>query len=96
MHLIGAKSSFIRGPFLLRALLLGVLSGLIAFGILFVAIYALDQYLNEFDIHLHVYHSIELNIALIVGMLLIGGMIGFFSTFMAVSKYLKMRLEDLY
>lgn len=96
MQLIGAKSSFIRGPFLIRALLLGILSGLIAFGVLFIMIYALDQYLNEFDIHLHVYHSIELNIALIAGMLLIGAMIGFFSTFIAVSKYLKMRLEDLY
>ena len=50
MQLIGAKSSFIRGPFLVRALILGLIAGLIAYGLLYVIIAGLDYYLNDFDI----------------------------------------------
>jgi cell division transport system permease protein len=96
MQLIGAKPSFIRKPFLVRAVLLGLLSGVIAAFLLFVTIWGLDQYLDEFDVHLHIYHTLEVVVLLFLAMLLIGALIGLASTTMAVNKYLKMKLEDLY
>lgn len=96
MQLIGAKSSFIRGPFLMRAFWLGLLSGLLAAGLLFIVVVGLDQYLDDFDVHLHIYSSPTLIFGLFGGMVLMGCIIGFMSTYMAVSKYLKMKLEELY
>lgn len=96
MQLIGAKSSFIRQPFLIRALLLGLLSGVISFLLLSGFVYVLDYNLKDFDIHLHVYKSNILIMLLAVIMIISGALIGFLSTFMAISKYLKMKLDDLY
>lgn len=96
MQLIGAKASFIRWPFLSRAIWLGLLSGLLAAFILFLIIHGMDQYLDNFDVHLHVYGSMELIGGLFLSMVLIGCFIAFISTYMAVNKYLKMKLEELY
>jgi cell division transport system permease protein len=96
MQLMGAKSSFIRWPFLRRAIFLGLLSGVLSVLILFVIVNGLDQFLDEFDVHLHIYNTPILIFGLVAGMILIGCIIGFISTYVAVSKYLKMRLEELY
>ncbi|HTF81496.1 MAG TPA: permease-like cell division protein FtsX [Cytophagales bacterium] len=96
MQLIGAKSSFIRWPFLKRALWLGLIAGLLAATTLFLIINGLDRYLDDFDIHLHIYGSPELILGLFSSMVLVGCIIGFLSTYMAVNKYLKMKLEELY
>ncbi len=96
MQLVGATNNFIRWPFLKRALVYGFTAGCIASALIFTLIQTADYYLEGFDIQLHVFTENK-HIWFLCGiMLLIGSIIGFFSTIVAVNKYLHMKLEDLY
>ncbi|MDH5366974.1 MAG: permease-like cell division protein FtsX [Cyclobacteriaceae bacterium] len=92
MQLVGATSGFIRKPFLYRSSVYGLFGGIIAsallFGLLQYAYARIEdlQLLQDFN-----------NLIIMFGFLLIGGIIiGFFSTYRAINKYLKMSLDDLY
>jgi cell division transport system permease protein len=92
MQLVGATRMFIQGPFLRRATWQGLASGVLAALILV----ALLQYA-----YLEVKELQLLRDDLRMGLLLlvvvgIGVGIGFLSSARAVSKYLKMSLDDLY
>lgn len=92
MQLVGAKGNFIRKPFLYRSSLFGLLGGLFASGILF----GLIQYANSKIEDLRQLQDIN-SMAILFGvLLLLGVIIGFFSTYRAINKYLKMSLDDLY
>jgi len=92
MQLVGAKSSFIKKPFLLRAVSYGFLSGAIASGLLFV----LMQYASNRIQELGVLQDIKQALILMCLLLGLGILIGFTSTYRAINKYLKMSLDDLY
>lgn len=96
MQLVGATNNFIRWPFLKRALIYGSSAGCIASALIFTLIRTADYYLEGFDIQLHVFTENQYIWFLCGIMLLIGSIIGFFSTLTAVNKYLHMKLEDLY
>lgn len=92
MQLVGATSSFIQRPFLYRASLHGFLAGVLAtvllVGILFYAnnqVPDLTSLQNTNDL-----------LFLFLFIITLGFIIGLFSTFRAVSKYLKYSLDDLY
>lgn len=92
MQLVGATDRFIRGPFLLRAVFYGFLSGLLAdvslYGLIVYGnsrIENLDELQNQTDIML-----------LFGGLLILGTLVGYLSTFRAVKKYLKLSLDELY
>jgi len=92
MQLVGATRMFIQGPFLRRATWQGLASGVVAALILV----ALLQYA-----YLEVKELELLRDDLRIGLLLlavvgVGVGIGFLSSARAVSKYLKMSLDDLY
>jgi cell division transport system permease protein len=92
MQLVGATSWFIQKPFLIRALLQGFMSGVIAVlllaAILKVAYTELPQ-LAQLANH-------KVNILIFVSLLLVGSILGFLSSYRAIRKYLNMSLDELY
>ena len=92
MQLVGATRFFIRGPFLRRATWQGITSGVLAALVLL----ALLQYA-----YLEVGPLRQLRDDVLIGGVLLavvalGVVIGFFSSYWAVNKYLKGSLDDLY
>ncbi|MCU0417217.1 MAG: permease-like cell division protein FtsX [Cytophagaceae bacterium] len=92
MQLVGARPYFIRKPFIVRAAWQGGLSGIFAALFLFGCL----QYLFLEIPELQLLFQLEPTLYLYGGLILTGVMIGFFSSFVAVSKYLNVRLDDLY
>lgn len=92
MQLVGAKPSYIRKPFLMQSILQGAVSALIGIALLMTLFYALNNMLNSFEIS----YSLETFLLLVVSLLGIGIIITFISTWFALNKYLRMKLDDLY
>lgn len=92
MQLVGATSAFVRKPFLVQAIRNGLISAMIALVLLVTVFYALNNTLE----------TIELTFSLINLLILIGGLIAtgvfitFVSTWFALNKYLRMKLDKLY
>ena len=92
MQLVGATRWFIQGPFLLRSLVQGMISGVIASVLLFVLMdfaYGELKELNELRQDNLVY-------LIYASLVVVGSLIGFLSSYRAVSTYLKMSLDELY
>ena len=92
MQLVGAKASFIISPFVRRAGMQGLLSGLIASMILFALLTYANSVIEELK-QLQSINELLMLFAFIVGL---GTVIGMISTYKAVKKYLKMTLDELY
>ncbi|MCH2229726.1 MAG: permease-like cell division protein FtsX [Crocinitomicaceae bacterium] len=92
MQLVGATSGYIRRPFLIQAIGIGVLSGLIAMALLFGMFYALNNLVDSLEIT----YSIQMFLILLGSLLIIGVIITYISTWFALNKYLRMKLDDLY
>jgi len=92
MKLIGAERSFIRGPFLVEAIVYGFFAALIAtglgFGLLMVASPALQSYSINIQPTMEVL-TYYLGFVLLA-MILIGGIIGTISSLLATRRYLKL------
>ncbi len=92
MRLVGAKISYIRKPFLLKSLLQGAVSGLLACGALYVSL----QYMKEKFIHIFSALDNLLTLYVLVGTLLFGMFICFMCTLFVVRKISSMENDDLY
>jgi len=92
MQLVGAKSSFIRKPFLKRSFTYGAVSGLIASGLL----YGILTFANQKVERLEELQQIEMILLLFVLLITLGAVISYTSTARAMNKYLKMSLDELY
>ncbi|MEJ8755690.1 permease-like cell division protein FtsX [Pontibacter sp. H259] len=92
MQLVGATGFFIQRPFLNRAAWQGVMSGVIASALLF----ALMQYAYTQIEELKELRNHEQTYILMGGLLVIGCIIGFLSSYRAVRKYLRLSLDELY
>ncbi|MFB9862606.1 cell division protein FtsX [Rufibacter immobilis] len=92
MQLVGATSFFIQRPFLNRAIFQGLVSGALASVLLF----ALLQYAYHEIAELYLLRDEQQMLILMVSILLLGGILGFFSSYRAVKKYLRSSLDDLY
>ena len=107
MQLVGAKSSFIKRPFLVNSLLLGFSSGIIA-ALLFIGmIYVLWQFSPEMLFGDSAVESITLAgganqndfkiFAILFGCIVLGGMaISYLSTSLALRKYIRIKTDNLY
>lgn len=91
MKLIGAEKSFIRGPFVVEAIVYGFIAALIATGLAIGAIYAVRPTLIEYQIN--VQPTIDLITYYLAFVLLvmiaIGAFIGIVSSLLATRRYLK-------
>ncbi|WP_426059505.1 cell division protein FtsX [Hymenobacter sp. B1770] len=92
MQLVGATPLFIQQPFLRRATWQGLASGMLA-ALLLVA---LLQYAYLEIEPLRLLRDDFRLAVLLLGVVALGVIIGFFSSVRAVHKYLKMSLDDLY
>lgn len=92
MQLVGAKPSYIRKPFLIQSILQGLVSALIGLALLMTLFYSLNNVIETFEIS----YSLESFLLLSTSILLIGIVITFVSTWFALNKYLRMKLDDLY
>ncbi|QNF35012.1 ABC transporter permease [Adhaeribacter swui] len=92
MQLVGATSGFIQKPFMNRAIFQGLISGLLASGMLLgLLTYAYYQ-INE----LYLLRD-ETKLIILAGILVLLGMvIGFISSYRAVRKYMRLSLDELY
>ncbi len=92
MQLVGATRGFIRKPFLIRALVFGMLAGTVASGIL----YALVQYTKATIEGFALLENQSMMILLFASLIVIGGILSVLSTLRAVNRYLNMSLDELY
>jgi cell division transport system permease protein len=92
MQLVGATSGYIRRPFLLQAVGIGALSGTIAMALLFGLFYALNNLMESIEIT----YTFQTFLILLGSLLMIGIVITYVSTWFALNKYLRMKLDDLY
>ena len=92
MQLVGATKSFIRKPFLTYGILHGLLGGLIAVILLLLTLYFAQQQVPEMII-LRDWFEFSL---VFMGVIGIGVLISGLSTYFAVSKFLRLKIYDLY
>jgi len=92
MQLVGATSSFIQRPFLYRSMFYGFIAGVLAC----VVIYGLTTYMNSIIEGLSELQDVR-GFAILYSIILVMGIIvGYFSSLKAIRKYLKMSLDELY
>jgi len=91
MKLVGATNWFIRWPFFIEGLLLGILGSIIPIALIFTGYYFLDQnsaMINQFEfISILPFHPFVWQLSGIV--ILIGAVIGVWGSIMSVRKFLK-------
>jgi len=92
MQLVGATRWFVIKPFVLRGIGNGLISGLVAV----VALAALVWYVQQKLTTLLVVSDLAIFAAIFAGIILLGVLISGVSTYLAVRKYLKMQLDELY
>jgi len=92
MQLVGATRGFIRGPFIMYGLIHGLIAGLIAIILLVLTLYFAQQQIPELVI---LKNYFEFGIVFL-GVIGVGILISTTSTYFAVTKYLKLKIYDLY
>jgi len=92
MQLVGARHSFIRKPFVLRGIGNGLVAAFIAIGLIVTFLYYLQQQFPE----LINFKDVELYGALFIIVVILGIIISWISTNLAVRKYLRIETGDLY
>ena len=92
MKLVGASWGFIRRPFLMRNLGIGVASGLLANSVIGVGIYTLLRYEPQLS------HLFSFPILGLVGgsVMLFGLLITIFCAYVSINRFLRMKAGDLY
>lgn len=92
MQLVGAKGSFIRRPFIVQAIIQGVLSAIFGLFLLVLVFYTSNNIFDTFEISF----SHDSFIVLAGAMLTLGIFMTVMSTWFALNKYLRMSIDDLY
>lgn len=92
MKNVGAKRSFIKRPFLIQAVIQGLISGLLAIGILSGVLYFLSKDFSQ----LYKMMNPALVIYLFGGVLLFGILLCLVSTLRVLNKVLSLPADDLY
>lgn len=92
MQMVGATKSFIRRPFLLRSMLLGLIGGVLAVITLVAVLVNIETAYPGLD----VFNQIELTILVLAAVLGMGILITWISTYFATQRFLNLRTDDLY
>ena len=92
MQLVGATQNFIRKPFLTYGILHGLFAGLIAVILLLLTLYLAQQQVPEMII-LRNWFEFGIVFLAVIG---IGILISGLSTYFAVSKFLRLKIYELY
>ena len=92
MKLVGASWNFIRRPFLSQGLTLGIVSAMIADGLIMGGIY----WLHQFEPQISAIINMQAIAIVTAAVFVFGMVITFLCTFFSLNKYLKMSSNDLY
>ncbi len=92
MQLVGATNSFIRRPFLFKSVLHGLYAAIFANALMMGLIYMAKKEFGEL-FGLHELQTIGL---LFISVIMLGIIITWISTFFAVSRFLRLKSDDLY
>lgn len=92
MQLVGARRWFIQRPFLIRATAYGVLSGVLASGGIWLMVNYANQNIEDLKLIQNTSRMITLSISLVI----VGMIVAITSSYLAIRKYLKMSLDELY
>ena len=92
MQLVGATKGFIRWPFLKRSLIYGLVSGILASGIIFGLIEFAQHQIDDLD---KLYAEEPLFILFAV-LIFLGLLISYLSTLSSMRRYFKISLDELY
>ncbi len=92
MKLVGATGGFIRQPFILQGVFTGIVSAFIAMGLLSLLLFSVQSELGG----IITLESLDFLLVSFLVMLLIGVVITFVSTYFAVNRYLRAKLNDMY
>ncbi len=92
MKLIGADKSFIRGPFLVEAIVYGFIAAIIASGLGFAGLYASSKTLSSYQISVQPIIDYATTYApfILLAMIAAGAFIGIVSSLLATQRYLKL------
>ena len=93
MQMVGATRWFISKPFDTRAIINGLFSALLAIAAISIIIYGVE---NWWLPEIKALRDVGMMLMLFFVLILIGISITFISTHRSVTKYLKMKLDDLY
>ena len=92
MQMVGATKSFIRKPFIWRSIKLGMIgAGLAILGLIGTLYYINTNYPN-----LNILEEEAMTAGVLVGVLVVGIIITWLSTFFATQRFLNLRTDDLY
>lgn len=92
MQLVGATPAYIRRPFLYRSAIQGLIGSLIAILLITLFIYFLQDQMGE----LIKLNDLQIILILFPGIIAMGVLINWISTYLAVSKYLHIKTDKLY
>ena len=92
MQLVGATKAFIRRPFIITNIWLGILSAILACAALAFTFYAIDQSWPEWGLIMHYLDFIWVGAALF----LIGVFLSWISTYFAAQRFLNLHTDELY
>lgn len=92
MQLVGATQAFIRKPFIGYGALHGLVGGIIAIGLLLATLYFAQREIPELEL---LTNWFEFGV-IFAGVIVLGILISILSTYFAVSKYLRLRSNELY
>ncbi len=92
MQMVGATKRFIRLPFILKSVKLGIIGALLALVGMGLVLY----YLNRTFPELELLADVSLLVALFLGILFMGIFITWASTFFATSRFLNLKTDELY
>lgn len=92
MQLVGARSGFIQRPFLIRASIHGLVSGMLSTGLLISLLMFATKKVED----LSLIQNNDRLLILIGALMILGVLVAVVSTYRAVSKYLKLSLDELY
>lgn len=92
MQMVGATKGFIRVPFILKSIQLGILGSMVAIAALAAFIFYLHKTIPELDL----LTDYKLMAILGIGIIVLGILITWLSTFFATKRFLNLRTEELY
>lgn len=92
MQMVGATKRFIRWPFILNSIKLGIIGAIIALIGMGFVLYYIDKTFPELTLLTNQVYLI----ALFAGVFLLGILITWFSTFLATQRFLNLKTDQLY
>jgi len=92
MQLVGATQGFIRRPFVRKGILQGLIGGIIACLLLLLVVWWAQREIPE----IKALNDLTLRLSMMGGVILMGIILTWISTWLAVRKYLNIRTDELY